>query len=62
VRWCGLDLSGTGYGPVEDSYDLGSELSGSVKAGNLLTCTVTNSFLRRIYVSSFDKNVNVHVV
>jgi hypothetical protein len=33
MRWYGLDLSGSGYGPVEGSCEHGNELSGSMSEG-----------------------------
>jgi hypothetical protein len=57
----GLDLSGSGQGPVED-FEHSTEHSGSIEAGNFFTSSVTVSFLRRIYTSVIDQNANVHVV
>jgi hypothetical protein len=36
MRWYGLDLSGPGYGPVEDSFEDGGEPSGSIKCWEFL--------------------------
>jgi hypothetical protein len=36
VRRCGLDSSGSGYGPVTGSFEDGNEPSGSVKVGEFL--------------------------
>jgi hypothetical protein len=42
VGWrLGLDRSGSGYGHVEDCFECGNELSGSLKCGEselLITC------------------------
>jgi len=50
MRWvgaCGLDSSGSGYGPMAGPCKHGNEPSGSIKAKNFLTCWVTVSFSRR---------------
>jgi len=36
VGRCGLDASGSGYGPVADSCEHGNELSGFIKVGEFL--------------------------
>jgi hypothetical protein len=36
LGWCGLDRSGSEYGPVEGSCKCGSELSGSIKCWGVL--------------------------
>jgi hypothetical protein len=33
---CGLDASGSGYGPVADSCEHGNEPSGSIKVGEFI--------------------------
>jgi hypothetical protein len=35
MRECGLDSSGSGYGPVAGSYKHGNEPSGSLRGGTL---------------------------
>jgi hypothetical protein len=36
MRWCGLDRSGLGYGPVEGSCEHDNEPSGSLKCWEVL--------------------------
>jgi hypothetical protein len=36
MGWYGLDSSGSGYGPVEGSYDHGNEPSGSITGWEVL--------------------------
>jgi hypothetical protein len=36
MGWCGLDSSGSGYGPTEGSCENGNEHLGSIKGGKLL--------------------------
>jgi hypothetical protein len=36
VKMCGLDSSGSEYGPIGGSYEYGNEPSGSMKALNSL--------------------------
>jgi hypothetical protein len=37
MGWYGLDPSGSGYGPVEGSFEHGSEHSGSINYWKLLS-------------------------
>jgi hypothetical protein len=37
MLWCGLDLSGSGQGPVEGSCEDDNEPSGSIKCWELLS-------------------------
>jgi hypothetical protein len=36
MGWCGLDLSGSGLGPVKGSCEHGDEPSGSIKCWEIL--------------------------
>jgi hypothetical protein len=39
---CGLDSSGSGYGPVPDSCEHSNEHKGSIGMGNVMTRLVTD--------------------
>jgi hypothetical protein len=36
MEWCGVDWSGSGYGPVESSCESGNEPTGSIKCWEVL--------------------------
>jgi hypothetical protein len=48
VGWYGMDRSGSGYGPVEDSCEYGNEPSGSIIAGKFLSRCTLGSFSRLV--------------
>jgi hypothetical protein len=47
VGRCGLDASGSGYGPADGPYEHGNETFGLIKAMNFLSSWVTISFSKR---------------
>jgi len=61
VRNCGLDSSGSGYGPVAYSCEHGNEPSGSIKVEHL-TSRVTVSFSRRTLLQEVSQLFVTHTV